>query len=179
MEIFVKNVKGLVLPKQAYTNDVGADVVSASEPIIKGEFFETASMGKLWKHISYIEYKTSLFISPIPEWNKNYYVELWPRSSICGYNLFLGNSLGLVDPHYTGELLFRFRYLTQPEDLYMLPEFGINKFYTRINWDKIYKLGDKIGQIVVRKTAGGVNFKVVNELPVTERNSGGFGSSGK
>ena len=75
MEIFVKNVKGLTLPKQAYTSDSGIDVTCTSDAIIKGEFVETASMGKIWKTISYLEYKTSLFVTPNPEYG-DFHIEL-------------------------------------------------------------------------------------------------------
>lgn len=108
---------------------------------------------------SYIEYGTGIAVE-LPE---GYHCELFPRSSISKYHLILSNGVGLVDPAYRGELKFRFKICTSPSDV-ATPY-------------RLYKKGDKIGQIVIRRT---YNFPVqeVDILSETVRGEGGFGSTG-
>lgn len=130
-----------VLPTKANSDDSGYDVVAIDD----GTWAET-----------YIEYKTGIAIQlPI-----GYHVELFPRSSISKTDLLLCNSIGLVDWSYTGELKFRFKYVSAKHS------------------PILYKKGDKIGQIVIRNTIK-MNIQEVNELHVTKRGNNGFGSSGK
>ena len=80
-----------------------------------------------------------------------------PRSGLSTkHKITLINSPGLIDPGYTGELLVP------------LMNFG----------DKDYsiKAGERIAQLVLVNTYG-VDFKVVDSLPETDRSSGGFGST--
>ncbi len=80
-----------------------------------------------------------------------------PRSGLSTkHKITLINSPGLIDPGYTGELLVP------------LMNFG----------DKDYsiKAGERIAQLVFVNTYG-VDFKVVDSLPETDRSSGGFGST--
>lgn len=106
------------------------------------------------KDRTYIEYKTGISIQP-PD---GYHTEIFPRSSISKTDLVLANSIGLVDQGYSGEILLRFKYIPNRAEL------------------KLYKKGDRIGQLVIRKTEK-ANFVEVNELSETERGDGGFGSS--
>lgn len=165
------NVKKLdpnaVLPSRAKDGDAGYDCVAISN----GEYNADKT---------YIEYKTGLSIEVPP----GYHVELFPRSSISKYDLVLANSIGLVDNGYRGELLFRFKVIQRivqdagdrgsPYDPSSKPSRPSVFFPTPI----IYQKGDKIGQIVIRKT---VSFPVkeVEQLSQTERGTGGFGSSDK
>ena len=80
-----------------------------------------------------------------------------PRSGLSTkHKITLINSPGLIDPGYTGELLVP------------LMNHG----------DKDYDIraGDRIAQLVLVYTHG-VDFKVVDSLPETDRSSGGFGST--
>ena len=86
----------------------------------------------------YIEYKTGIAIQP----PKGHHTELFPRSSISKYNLLLCNSIGLIDEGYTGEIILRFKIIGDLSDLSKLTTKNFN----------FYKKGDKIGQIVIRKT---------------------------
>ena len=112
----------------------------------------------------------------------DYDVLAFPRSSVSKYNLQLANSIGLIDADYRGELLLRFNYLWQPQDLnvYTQDEYDENKKMSYIagkpNIDKIYKKGDKICQLKVTKVEN-VKFVLVDELSVTNRGDGGFGST--
>lgn len=100
----------------------------------------------------YIEYGLGIAIStPI-----GFAAFIYPRSSISKTGLILCNSVPVIDPGYTGEIKLRFKWIP-----------GTAK----------YKIGDKIGQLVIQKFEQ-VEFEEVEELVETERGTGGFGSSG-
>jgi dUTP pyrophosphatase len=97
---------------------------------------------------------------------------MMPRSSITKHNWVLGNSVGLLDPDYVGELQFRFRGI--PINAYKKPMSG--NFY--LDYEPFpYKVGDRIGQILLIPKLY-TTFKQVNELEETDRGDGGFGSTG-
>jgi dUTP pyrophosphatase len=83
---------------------------------------------------------------------------LFPRSSISKTPLRLANSIGLIDGGYRGEIM---AVCDNIKDF----EFKINK-------------GDRLFQLVAANLSS-IDFKIVNELSVTDRGSGGFGSTGK
>jgi len=101
----------------------------------------------------YIEYGTGLAVK-IPE---GYVGLLYPRSSISKTSHTLANSVGVIDSGYTGEIKLRMRYVDEREDLE-------------------YAFGDKVGQLIIMPLPK-VELEEVDELPVTERGDGGFGSS--
>jgi dUTPase len=174
MEIFVKNIKGLKIPTQAHPNeDAMYDAYSSSKPIIVGDFIESATLGKLYKNIKYIEYQTNLAFS-YP--NPDDFVKIYPRSSIRSKNLLLCNSVAIIDNGFRGFISINFKYIAQPEDYIMLPEFGINKLYIKVNNDAIYQEGQAVAQIELCKSVP-IEFSIVNELPESQRNLKGFGSS--
>ena len=99
----------------------------------------------------------------------------------------------MVDNDYRGELLLRFKYIWQPEDYFIIadPNEERQKSFTNIdgklsclNWrmaanvntNKIYKKGDKIGQLVSEVT-NHIDWIVVADLSATMRGHGGFGST--
>lgn len=105
---------------------------------------------------TYIEYGTSLAFE-IP---KGFVALLFPRSSISSNTtLTLSNSVGMLDSDFRGEVTFRFRNLV----------FGTGKKY---------KVGDRIGQILIIPYPY-IEFQEVSELGDTNRGSGGYGSTGK
>ena len=112
MKIKIKNT-GTIVPKNLTQYDVGYDLVASSHPAISGEYDEEA---KAWSRIDYIQYHTDLYIEPCVD-DKVYHTNIFPRSSISNKNLMLANSIGLIDAGYRGELLIRFKYITQPEDV--------------------------------------------------------------
>lgn len=88
---------------------------------------------------------------------------LFPRSSNTKKDLILGNSVGVLDSGYRGEVVFKFRELLPSErDI----EFGARE----------YEVGDRVGQIVIMPVPQ-VEFNVVDELSTTDRGVGGFGST--
>jgi dUTP pyrophosphatase len=100
-------------------------------------------------------YNTGLIIEP----QDGYYLEIYPRSSIYKKSLQLCNSVGIVDPEYRGEIIVKFR-LTE-----------------NLEHANLYKLGDKIAQLIPRKIPNQISFIEVENVSETPRGSGGFGST--
>lgn len=83
---------------------------------------------------------------------------LFPRSSNTKKDLILGNSVGVIDSGYRGEVVFKFK---------------------ATNWcDSFsdYKLGDRIGQIIIMPYPQ-IEFNLVDELSSSDRGVGAFGST--
>ncbi len=101
----------------------------------------------------YVEYGTGLSFE-IP---KDHTMLVFGRSSITEKDLAVANSVGVLDSGYRGELKMRFR-RSGPND---------------------YKIGDRIGQIIILPFPA-VEFEEVDKLSLdTSRGTGGFGSTGK
>ena len=80
-----------------------------------------------------------------------------PRSGLASkHKITLINSPGLIDPGYTGEL--------------MVPLINHGSSAYEIS------IGDRIAQLVLVNT-NSVEFKIVENLPNTDRSTGGFGST--
>ena len=174
MKIKIKNTAS-ILPKNLTQYDVGYDIVATSHPAISGEYNEEANA---WSRIDYIQYHTDLYIEPCVD-DKVYHTNIFPRSSISNKNLMLANSIGLIDAGYRGELLVRFKYVTQPEDLIarIHGHQATIPILTKVNMDKIYTKGERIAQLVIAETHK-VEFVTVEELSDTDRGKDGFGSTG-
>jgi len=201
--ISIKNHPNLVLPKLGDELASGYDVIATENPEIVGEEI----LPGVYKNISYIQYRTGIYlnltqkeevvdfeldygefatISMINEALENKItIEthlqcfIFPRSSISKYNLILANSIGLCDNGYRGEYLVRYKYIPQPEDF--VP-FELDKspcFGVRINYDKIYRKGDKCAQLVFSEISPRIQFNVVEDLGQTSRGEGAFGSTGQ
>jgi dUTPase len=167
----------------------GYDIIAVDDPIIVGEAItKEGDFTPFYKRIDYIEYHTTLYISPqtivntttFPCNKEVYHTLLHPRSSVRKYNLVLANSIGLVDNDYRGEIIMCFKYVWQPENFVMEYRNDIltGNILGKLDKEKIYKKGDKIGQLVAELT-NPMEFKLVSELDITERGEGGFGSSDK
>lgn len=170
-------------PKTATPKSTGYDIVAVSEPEIVGVFVKGSTV--FYDRIDYIQYKTNLRISiesDGPIHNIDYDALVMPRSSISKYNLVLANSIGLIDVDYRGEILVRFKYIWQPENLLYVPtpDGNLTEISARIvakpDLSKIYKKGDKICQIKFSKVEH-AQFYLVDVLDETVRNEGGFGST--
>lgn len=171
-----------IIPQNANPADSGYDLVAMDAPKIVGN--EEYEHSGLWRRIDYIEYRTGIKVQPLSQFNREegrddkFFTLIYPRSSISKYNLILANSVGVIDNTYRGELLLRFKYVYQPEDLhYEIRGTTFINSWVQINQSKIYKKGDKIGQLVCAKLIP-MNFVEATELQETERNQGGFGSTG-
>lgn len=183
-----------LLPKKANENDAGYDITAVSDGVIVSDKEDTIvsppleDKPTLHRRVAYIEYATNLFWTPGREdvntsdvilADLKNHIELFPRSSISKYNLVLANSIGIVDTGYQNQVMLRFKYIWQPQDLRpQRTEEGEYEMVGRVNLARIYKKGDKIVQIQGRPNVP-ITFSLVDELPsVDSRQQGGFGSSG-
>lgn len=88
---------------------------------------------------------------------------IFPRSSISNKDMMLSNCVGVIDSGYRGPLSARFK---------------VTHFKSEL--PSIYKVGERIAQLVlvpcpIVMTCVEVPYE---ELSKTQRNTGGFGSSG-
>ena len=93
---------------------------------------------------------------------KGYVGLVFPRSSIANYDLSLTNSVGVIDSKYRGSIKAKFAVEYRGSTLEI----------------KAYAVGDRIAQLIIIPYPQ-IEFKVVDELSITERGEGGYGSSGK
>jgi len=102
-----------------------------------------------------------------------YHTLVMPRSSISNTNLFLRNSVGLIDNGYRGSIKLRFGYIFQPNSMIIHND----ELICELDDAKIYKKGDRIGQLVFAKTVE-LNDVLIGSLDKTQRGEGNFGSTG-
>jgi len=173
-KIYIKNTVKKA-PERATEFSAGLDIVATSEPLIIGNAYEIGGSleSSLWNEVYYVEYETDLYLQPE---NKNNHISISPRSSISKYNLVLANSRGICDGDYMGMYKCRFKYVFQPVDLQIVNTITRNDIVGLVNFDKIYKKGDKIAQIMLHKNKH-VEFEFVENLEQTDRSEGGFGST--
>ena len=173
----LKNNGVLNLP--AKDGDAGYDIVAVNQPRIIGSIYQ----GLYYTAISHIEYDTEIVIDPQKE-NDDYefYMLLYPRSSIIKTNLVLANSVGVIDSGYRGNIKVCFKYVAQPEDMKIVEGKSIRGknakgIVTSVNPQRIYQQGDKIAQLIPCKhNRLDVNYS--DSITSTDRNTGGFGSTG-
>lgn len=92
----------------------------------------------------------------IPE---GYFGAVYPRSSTgVKKQLMLANTLGVIDSDYRGELMMF--------------------FYNYGKTDQVIKNGDRLAQLVIQPYLR-CQIEEVEELSESERNEGGFGSTGR
>lgn len=108
--------------------------------------------------VPYYNYEFGLAVE-IPE---GYVGLLFPRSSVSNKDLMLTNCVGVIDSDYRGPLSARFKTTHFKGEL-----------------PNIYKAGERVVQLVVVPFQR-LEFEEVSneELTKTERNTGGFGSTG-
>lgn len=94
---------------------------------------------------------------------------LFPRSSNTKKDLILGNSVGVTDSGYRGEVVLKFK----PSNVYSSILEGVS---LRREYPESHEIGDRIGQIVIIPVPQ-IEFNVVDELSTTDRGVGGFGST--
>jgi len=141
------------IPKYAKSGDAGLDLTAVSMSVGIDKVKAPGSNVYYTKE-KYLEYHTGLACE-IPE---GYVGLLFPRSSISNTAMDLCNAVGVLDSGYRGEITFRFRNVNNGLDA--------------------YKVGDKIGQLLVVEIPR-IEVEEVTELSESERNESGFGSSGR
>lgn len=146
------NIKKLdstaVIPQYAHTTDAGLDLTATSLTYEDGKYI----------------YGTGLAVE-IPE---GYVGLLFPRSSNCKKDLFLTNSVGVIDSGYRGEIKLVFKmpvtYATEEEFAKWRPT--------------VWEVGDRVGQLIIIPYPK-ITFNEVEELNDSDRGTNGFGSSNK
>lgn len=155
MKVKIKKLDpSAITPHYSSQGAAGIDIYAHDVKYIYNEGTKDEYTQYSLSELKYIEYGTKLAIE-IPE---GFVGLIYPRSSITEKDMMLGNSVGVVDSDYRGEIKFRFK----PYKL------GF----------KEYKLGEKIGQLVIMPFPK-VELVESEELSGTERGSGGYGSTGK
>lgn len=145
MKVKIKKLnENAVIPSYSKQGDAGLDLTATS--------MTTDEYGN-------IVYGTGLAFE-IPE---GYVGLLFQRSSVCKKNIILTNCTGILDSNYRGEVLFKFKYISDE--------------YKHGMHDYKYNIGDRIGQIIIMPYPT-IEFIECDTLSETNRGSGGFGSTG-
>lgn len=166
MKVKVKKLnEKAVIPTYAKDGDAGMDLTATS---------------KSFDEYGNVVYGTGLAFE-IP---KGYVGLLFPRSSNAKTELFLTNSVGVLDSGYRGEVMFKFKSSIRSYNplkfwWYAVVKKDIKKTLKLYNNTcNSYNVGDRIGQLVIVKHPY-IELVEVDELSETERGAGGYGSTGK
>lgn len=167
MKVKIKKLaENAVIPTYAKEGDAGLDLVATSRT--------TDQNGN-------VVYGTGLSVE-IP---KGYVGLLFPRSSNAKTNLYLTNSVGVIDSGYRGEIMFKYKCVHHHVCNYIKwwikknilkqenPSVSIQLFF-----NNEYNVGDRIGQLVIVKHPT-IEFVESESLSETDRGNNGFGSTGK
>lgn len=142
MKVNVKKLdSNAVLPTYAKHGDAGMDLTATS---------------KGYDENGNVVYGTGLAFE-IPN---GYVGLLFPRSSNTKKDLILGNSVGVIDSGYRGEVVLKFKHIDDRGNI------GLHE----------YDKGDRIGQVIIMPYPQ-IEFNLVDELSTTDRGIGGFGST--
>lgn len=129
-----------VIPRYSKPGDAGMDLTAVE--IISNTIYE-------------VTYNLGIALE-IPE---GYVALIFPRSSIRNTELFLSNSVGVIDSGYRGNIQATF-----------VKTNGIDSLK--------YSPGERVAQLIIIPYPQ-IEFTEVEELSSTDRGSGGFGSTGK
>ena len=128
-----------VIPTYAKEGDAGLDLTAVSKTV---------------DNSGNIVYGTGLAFE-IPQ---GYVGLVFPRSSNAKKDLWLTNSVGVIDSGYRGEVMFKYRPVSFKE--------------------REYAVGERVGQLIIMPYPH-IEFEEADELSESERSTGGYGSSGK
>ena len=128
-----------VIPTYAKEGDAGLDLTAVSKTV---------------DNSGNIVYGTGLAFE-IPQ---GYVGLVFPRSSNAKKDLWLTNSVGVIDSGYRGEGMFKYRPVSFKE--------------------REYAVGERVGQLIIMPYPY-IEFEETDELSESERSTGGYGSSGK
>ena len=105
------------------------------------------------------------------EFEPNYKARICPRSSNTKTDAYIPNSPACVDSNYRGEWMVMYKLRTPFEQLFPEGNYELNLLEME-NELAPYKVGDRIGQIVIMPFPK-VEFEEVEKLPETDRGSDG------
>ena len=164
MKIKIKLDDGAVMPKYAHSTDVGADVRALHTCVVQGDGTEHTlesmadclAMRSMRIDVAKVKIDTGVHVTP----EQGYYVELVPNSRLAKSPFMYANSIGIIDPGYTGSIKVVLNLVNNvtPDDL------------------ALFLPGCVVGQLIVRPLLQ-ASFEQVDELEETERGNGGFGST--
>ena len=137
---FIQHSNEAIVPSRAHPSDIGLDLTA----IGKEKVYDNGV----------ILYDTKISVQP----PTGYYLEILPRSSMSKTGWMLANSVGTLDPNYTGNL-----YIALVRVVPGAPEIEL----------PFCKC-----QLILRK-AEYANMEQVNKFCETDRGDGGFGSTGE
>lgn len=130
-----------VIPSYAHPTDAGMDLTAVSKSVDDN---------------GCVVYGTGLAFE-IPE---GYVGLIFPRSSVSRKSLMLSNCVGVIDSGYRGEVILKFRRVTDP------------------GMDGEYETGERIGQIIIMPYPK-VSVEEAETLADSDRGTGGYGSTGR
>lgn len=186
----IKLSLGASMPYKKHDTDAGYDLTVISAEI-KEENNEV-----------FIVYDTGVAI----ETPKGYYWQVHERSSCYKKGIKLANSVGIIDSDYRGTIKAVYRigksvetneisytdsstgaHITMPFNVFYYYSFDfetgiIKKTHKKILIESIqgYAIGDRVCQIILcRQEDKNLEWELVTDLTVTDRNAEGFGSTGK
>lgn len=164
MEVRIKKLcENAVIPSYAHASDAGMDLTATSMKIDED---------------GNVVYGTGIAVE-IP---KGYVGLVFPRSSNSKKTLWLTNSVGVIDSGYRGEITFKFR-----PSIVKLPRLrtrikmrlkGYKGAMMQYASPAIYKIGDRIGQIIILPYPV-VKFIESDFLYPSDRGECGYGSTGE
>jgi dUTP pyrophosphatase len=139
MQVNIKLFEGGTMPVKIHETDAGFDCYARS---------------KKNRNEYQVEYELGFSIE-IP---RGYMGLMFPRSSICNFDLILSNCVGVVDSGYRGEVKAVFNRINSP-------------------MEKDYEVGERVCQMIIIPYPE-IELIQVDELGTGERGANGFGSSG-
>lgn len=158
---FKKLCEGAVTPSYAHGTDAGLDLTA-----VRIAYDGTEGC---------VVYGTGIAVE-IPQ---GYVGLVFPRSSICKKDLFLTNSVGVIDSGYRGEILVKYK-----PSLKLIPVSGnAAKVSAMVDIPTIrpkrqYAIGERVAQLIILPYPK-VELEEAAELTESERGTGGYGSTGK
>lgn len=164
MEVRIKKLcENAVIPSYAHTSDAGMDLTATS--------MKRDEDGN-------VVYGTGIAIE-IP---KGYVGLVFQRSSNFKKTLWLTNSVGVIDSGYRGEITFKFRpSIAIPPRLWTRIKLRLKGYkgdIVQYASPKTYKIGDRIGQIIILPYPV-VKFIESDFLYPSDRGECGYGSTGE
>ncbi len=162
MKVKIKRLNdNAIIPVKAHPTDAGFDLTATSRTMDKD---------------GNIVYGTGLAFE-IPE---GYAGFIFPRSSISKQDLALTNSVGIVDSHYRGEVMCKFKPSWEFDSSFDAVNIGGMDIVSMNdeNGCRVYSVGERIAQLVIMPYPE-VTFEQSDELTPTDRGTGGYGSTGK
>ena len=158
---------GATIPTRAHDTDVGYDVTSISltavllngarvsidNPKTQLPDFACAAIHDEKYAIDYYIVDTGVHLTPPP----GYYFDLVPNSRQSKITVAWNNSIGVIDPGYTGSIKIIIKHAMYKDLVPYLP-------------------GKVVGQLILRPHLS-TTFTQVPALPTTTRADGGFGST--